>query len=213
MITRMPPRTIDVWEQQRKVAVTPKLDELLEFLSGRARGRLHHDGVHEESHGGERYTHKKFDKEKPYASHESQNSEAARGTKRPAANGSANRDHKRSKTNDNGKKSAMNKGNDTRNAGSNALPPCKMCNGNHFLGRCNKFREVILSRRIQLLDQWHLCQVCLRPHGKGECKWKGCLRCNGHHHLMNCPIDAPQVNMLVQQKAAQDGDVDASTSA
>lgn len=76
MITRMPPRTIDVWEQQRKVAVTPKLDELLEFLSGRARGRLHHDGVHEESHGGERYTHKKFDNEKPYASHESQNSEA-----------------------------------------------------------------------------------------------------------------------------------------
>lgn len=71
-----------------------------------------------------------------------------------------------------------------------------MCRKSHPLYRCEALRKVHINKRVQLVDQWHLCRVCLQSHGQGECRFKGCLRCESQHNLINCPTPAAQVNTL-----------------
>jgi hypothetical protein len=66
--------------------------------------------------------------------------------------------------------------------------PCRMCNGKHYLIKCYKFLALTVEKRIELAKDWDICAICFRIHNSGECKWTGCVHCQGNHHVINCPV-------------------------
>ena len=58
--------------------------------------------------------------------------------------------------------------------------PCKACQGDHFILKCQAFRDMTVSERLSLVEEKRLCMNCLKPgHKNIEC-WAD----------RKCPINA-----------------------
>lgn len=205
LLSRLPYRTKSEWEQKRKANEEPTLEALLAFLSSRARSRLCNepatDGPKADSHSGQP-RQMPDNKNPPKAMAINSNAQGKNmkrsspsknkgpAGKKPRFNSSGSKDHKEQK----GHKPVF---------GDRPKIVCKLCQGGHPLYRCEKFKEITLNKKVQLVDQWHLCRVCLTSHGNGECKLKGCLRCGENHNVILCPTSTAQVSVLTHESKAE----------
>lgn len=59
-----------------------------------------------------------------------------------------------------------------------------MCDGNHPIFFCEKFKEMKVSERKEVVKQKSLCMLCLRPnHTATECSYKRmCPTCDKRHN-------------------------------
>ncbi|XP_053690919.1 uncharacterized protein LOC128739459 [Sabethes cyaneus] len=82
-------------------------------------------------------------------------------------------------------------------AGENTLKPCKVCKRtDHRLRFCQDFKAMALTDRLELVDKWKLCVVCLNDHGNAPCKFK--IRCNiDECHERHHPLLHPVVGSVV----------------
>lgn len=83
--------------------------------------------------------------------------------------------------------------------------PCPICGEtNHRVRNCEKFRRMTVEDRLNAVERWKLCQVCLYDHGQWKCRSK--LLCNvdqcraPHHSLLH---KAPAVRSAVVQAHEQ----------
>ncbi|XP_055589664.1 uncharacterized protein LOC129741877 [Uranotaenia lowii] len=64
-----------------------------------------------------------------------------------------------------------------RDQSTTNLKPCKVCkSSNHRLRDCQEFKEMSVLQRLELVEKWKLCHVCLNDHGKSWCRFK--IRCD-----------------------------------
>ena len=88
-------------------------------------------------------------------------------------------------------------------AGSNQKQPpmmvysCPCCQENHFITRCQKFRDMRVKDRLSFIKAKHLCFLCLKPnHNSQECTRTFVCDINGcgkkHNRFLHLPTnDAP----------------------
>ena len=51
--------------------------------------------------------------------------------------------------------------------------PCKACQGDHFILKCQTFKDMTISERLTLVREKRICMNCLKPgHKNTEC-WAG----------------------------------------
>lgn len=75
---------------------------------------------------------------------------------------------------------------------------CKLCDKNHFLKSCQRFRELSPQSRNQFVSQNKICLNCLSyNHIRKDCKSKFvCMECRRNHHtLLHFPNTKPQTNL------------------
>ncbi|XP_065093120.1 uncharacterized protein LOC135713814, partial [Ochlerotatus camptorhynchus] len=49
--------------------------------------------------------------------------------------------------------------------------PCPMCaRTDHRVRNCAEFRKLSVVERLEAVDDWELCRICLNDHGKSTCK-------------------------------------------
>lgn len=197
LMSRLPHTASNSWEEKRDVGREPILRDLLAFISSRARGRLYQDTATETVNVNLQQSSSDKNKNK-FDNVDKTKQNQSRFNKRPPQQETEQVEEKKKKF-DNTSFKKNNKNGDANKQKPFKGRKCEMCQGEHWLSKCQKFREVALQKRIQLIDQWHLCRLCLGGHAQGECKWTGCLRCNGSHHVMNCPLERGQVNLIYQQ--------------
>lgn len=67
-----------------------------------------------------------------------------------------------------------------RQAQQGVYPPCILCKRDHALYHCPMFTRAPLEDRRKIRDENGLCEICLKSHGRGECKKerKDCGECN-----------------------------------
>lgn len=200
---RLPPATMDTWEQNRIAGVPSTLDKMMTHVQARARGRIYSDNPAPD----------KFQKgnHQPQGSNNnrSHNNRASFGFKRPENaiypfNSQSNE-----------KASPANASVPSRQ-GDNA-PTCCLCNQSHPLYRCPKFLDVPLNKKIELVDQLGICRNCLSNHPKGQCKFSACPRCPGeHHNSLLCPkkfgasvnlVQTNKPNKRAKKRSAQQADL------
>lgn len=221
IVKRLPAVTADGWEQKRIPEVEPVLADMLRYVKGRARGRLHHDAqappkvISEEGQRNWREQPRRFEgngrgggrfkrshsnssdviavKKTHYA-----NPNAGDATNPPEAQQVDNRKFDSRKGEDrNSKERPGSQGQKGGRKEKGTYPPCLMCKGEHYVGKCKTFLSLAVPKRLELLDQWGRCRSCFRIHGKGDCKWSGCYRCKGTHNIINCPVDAGQITTIL----------------
>lgn len=74
------------------------------------------------------------------------------------------------------------------------LVNCKLCNLNHALFHCPKFRNMDLVERNTHVRVGQLCRNCLQPgHWVQSCTKKPCPHCQGKHNGLLCPTSRPGV--------------------
>lgn len=62
---------------------------------------------------------------------------------------------------------------------------CVICNKDHFLHECDKFKNMSLEKRSSEVARLKLCLNCLRPgHRSSRCFKKGCQHCNSKHNTL-----------------------------
>ena len=63
---------------------------------------------------------------------------------------------------------------------------CTLCQGDHGLGKCSKFREMTPQERKAFLIQERRCFLCFqRGHGVTRCQFKfSCMHCGKRHHTL-----------------------------
>ncbi|XP_065356502.1 uncharacterized protein LOC135950906 [Calliphora vicina] len=63
---------------------------------------------------------------------------------------------------------------------------CKLCNGDHHLRSCGKFRKYTVQQRIDFVFQNKICNNCLASgHTKSKCSSKNtCFICKSDHHTL-----------------------------
>ena len=63
------------------------------------------------------------------------------------------------------------------------FPPCALCKGSHFIGKCNAFRRMSVRDRLGVVQDRNLCHNCLRGnHTTSECQNKNrCFVCGLKH--------------------------------
>ncbi|XP_076284702.1 uncharacterized protein LOC143211126 [Lasioglossum baleicum] len=62
---------------------------------------------------------------------------------------------------------------------------CKICNGNHPVYMCEKFRNSSYSERIDQVTKAGICFNCLHPgHKNLNCTRSGCKKCNKKHNIL-----------------------------
>lgn len=66
------------------------------------------------------------------------------------------------------------------------LTPCLYCRTNtHPLFRCEKFRSLPVSDRIQVVSEASICTSCIREgHEEKQCEFDNCLICNQQHNTL-----------------------------
>lgn len=180
---RLPPLTMDMFEQRRAAGDIPSLKALLDFVQGRARGRMYIDQADSPK--------LPETKPNPISAHDAHTSQS-NGKNRPLKKGryeghNSSNGHNGHNGNGNGKP-PHERNRPSAGAGSSAYPPCKKCNGEHALYRCTEFLNVPLQKRTELIDLWGHCRNCMRQHGPGLCTLSGCTRCPGEmHNQVLCP--------------------------
>lgn len=88
---------------------------------------------------------------------------------------------------------------------SNNLPKnqnkCPMCQSNHLLYNCDKFRNLPVDTRITTVKEHKLCMNCLRPgHSYTKCKLSHCRYCKYKHntllHLEKYDTNKPTTSLM-----------------
>ena len=74
---------------------------------------------------------------------------------------------------------------------------CPVCNSNHKLNYCEKFKKLTVEDRRLLVRRKQLCFNCLRGgHGNKECTWSSCKTCQKKHNTLlhlNQPVQSNSV--------------------
>jgi len=78
----------------------------------------------------------------------------------------------------------------------NAAKSCVVCkNGPHPLFRCEKFKQLNIPKRIEIVKAAKLCYNCLRSHKGKVCNYTNCTKCQRRHntllHLDGHPVAQP----------------------
>lgn len=86
-------------------------------------------------------------------------------------------------------KRSKQQGNQNRNTRGDSTPEwlqCVLCNTIHTLFRCDVFKDMNLNGRKNHVQQYNLCDRCLRKRHTGQCEVsrcnKECPRCPGKYH-------------------------------
>lgn len=203
IIRRLPIATIDAWEQRRGNDGNPTLADMLEFIGARARGRLYHEQNTAKSErstanpvrGNETATSSPSNAktERPLKRRQTDKTDQPRA-KRLAYDRNNDRQNRRDS---NPFRNGKARRNDRESNTGNTQPVCLLCKRDHWIHKCPKYLELPIKRRNELMDQWGHCRVCFRQHAAGECRWTGCNRCTGNHHLINCPVTDKKINALL----------------
>lgn len=62
---------------------------------------------------------------------------------------------------------------------------CYLCNGEHSLFKCDKFKNQDVNKRWEVIKKHKLCSVCFGKHMTEECKSKfTCKLCQGRHSML-----------------------------
>lgn len=71
---------------------------------------------------------------------------------------------------------------------------CPNCGADHYLHRCDSFKQLTYAQRISVLEFNRLCHNCFMPtHRTNQCPKKGCKRCgNPHNSILQCIQPPPQ---------------------
>lgn len=90
-------------------------------------------------------------------------------------------------------------------------PICKLCAGRHTLYRCKDFLGLSFGGRRIRIQQWGLCENCLREtHSTSECLDEPCRRCkNGQmHNSIICPTAEAEnrTTLLVRETSSYSRD-------
>lgn len=183
---RLPPLTMDTFEQRRATGDIPTLKALLDFVQGRARGRMYIDQTEDTQ---------AIDGKSASTEQRSAAAQASQGKNRPF----------KKARNDNGGKPLQERNHPVTASGTNTYPPCKKCQGSHALYRCPEFLAIAQKKRAELIDLWGHCRNCMRQHAAGACLLSGCSRCPGEmHNQVLCPqgkFANAQVNHIQPGKA------------
>ncbi len=86
-------------------------------------------------------------------------------------------------------------------------PPCPLCQEDHGLGRCTKFKELTPTARKALLIKEGRCFLCFqRGHNVARCRFTfTCRHCNGKHHTLIHGADEPAKGVyFTQEDGAED---------
>lgn len=74
---------------------------------------------------------------------------------------------------------------------------CPMCQGNHFVFTCDKFRNLSVQDRIKRAHTYNICINCLRPgHDKSKCKLGHCKYCREKHNTLLHIDSVPYVSEM-----------------
>ncbi|XP_015123325.1 uncharacterized protein LOC107045535 [Diachasma alloeum] len=74
---------------------------------------------------------------------------------------------------------------DSAQQNSHQRKECSMCKGNHFVDKCQQFKELDPVKRNGLAIDKKLCFRCLGPHKKDRCSSdEQCHKCKGSHHTL-----------------------------
>lgn len=88
--------------------------------------------------------------------------------------------------------------------------PCVMCQEDHPLNKCPRFRNLSLQTKKKFVNNRKFCENCLRPqsiHTKydGKCMYDGCAKCPGkpNHNSLLCPTSEAnyRVHQLSKEKS------------
>lgn len=141
--------TNDEQGAQAKACAIPALEKLTEFLETQARIRAHVQSRDD------------ADENKKTQSRESSSNRGGQSDR------NANRPNERSKKDPQAGQAEPN------------YPPCILCGQNHGLYNCLRFRQMSLAEREKVKNENDLCEVCLKQHGRGECRHvrKDCPKC------------------------------------
>ncbi|XP_062711088.1 uncharacterized protein LOC134289241 [Aedes albopictus] len=84
---------------------------------------------------------------------------------------------------------------------SKVKKPCVVCKrSDHKLRFCDDFGKLNIRERLEIVEKWKLCQLCLNDHGKAPCTFRA--RCNvpncskGHHTLLHRVEGSIQLSMV-----------------
>ncbi|XP_036346477.1 uncharacterized protein LOC118755759 [Rhagoletis pomonella] len=83
---------------------------------------------------------------------------------------------------------------------------CKLCNSNHSLMTCVKFKELSVLERNKFIRDNNYCKNCLAcSHSETECHSKfTCVYCQKRHHsLLHYPARSPTANTGTRSKTNQ----------
>jgi len=78
----------------------------------------------------------------------------------------------------------------------NVAKSCVVCkNGSHPLFRCERFKQLNIPKRIEIVKAAKLCYNCLRSHKGKACNYTNCTKCQRRHntllHLDGHPVAQP----------------------
>ena len=83
--------------------------------------------------------------------------------------------------------------------------PCLLCNGDHFIIACSKFRNMTPKERKNTVDNNRLCPNCLGRHKLQGCtSEKRCKQCRYKHHSMlhfNAQTKGESRSVVTQQSS------------
>lgn len=72
--------------------------------------------------------------------------------------------------------------------GKKHKPVCVECGGEHYLHKCDRFKEMSMVQKRAFLDHLRMCHNCFSSsHLTGQCKQGGCKRCGTKHNSLLCP--------------------------
>lgn len=172
VVSRLPKSTADAWEQRRNVDTVPTLKELLDFIDGKARGRMFVDAVEDQK--SQMHPEKKQDPQE----HRERRSDG-RFVRRNDL-----RDRSPFKQSSIG---------DTRGGGgerhgerrAEGSRRCYYCGNTHRLHECEAFLKLAVGKRVAEVKSWKACVNCFRKHD-GVCNRPGCSKCGGLHNTLLC---------------------------
>lgn len=88
--------------------------------------------------------------------------------------------------------------------------PCRCCNSDHPLYYCVDFLQLSIGGRVDRINEWGLCEVCLKDHSElkpqqlEECeKTISCKRCqnNKRHNSVLCPTREANRRAMILETA------------
>ncbi len=91
-------------------------------------------------------------------------------------------------------------------------PPCPLCQEDHGLGRCGKFRELPPADRKMLLIKEGRCFLCFQKgHNVARCRFTfSCRHCKGKHHTLIHGADVARDQVLFTLEEEEE-DIEAAT--
>lgn len=175
LINRMPPRTLMAWEEKDDHNGMPTQEEVLKFLSQRARSQLNY--------------------EQPlHMNYEGQNRAENLNRQMPDRAGTSNQNKF---TGTKPKQQFVQQKKDEQKTGVS----CNMCKQPHPMYRCASFQILNLKERWNKVRELNLCANCFSTNhraGSLSCRSGPCKRCNkgSNHNTLLCHIQIASSNAI-----------------